>query len=193
MKGGRTFHAVSRVPWLTALALWHADTTYSSGSHFAPAAARSVASPPHEGTLAPLAAAHRLKLVSNDSAAYNVERRRGWRDHPEAPRRPASDTFHEKTPQWLVCDQPGGKSRLELRDQGYVRGRLEGRAPRYALDSEPLEDVTWADWDSLGRLLVATQGATLEIRTASNKIQGTRSLADFVPDPQPPPARARSW
>jgi len=27
MKGGRSFHAVSRVPWLTALALWHADAT----------------------------------------------------------------------------------------------------------------------------------------------------------------------
>jgi len=193
MKGGHTFHAVSRMPWLTALALWHADTTYGNGSHFTPARARSAPSHPHEGTIAPLAAVHHLQLTNNDSVAYGPERRRGWRDHPDAPRRPGSDTFHERTPQWLVCEQPAGKSRLELRDHGYVSGRLEGRVPRYTLDGEPLEDVTWADWDSRGRLLVATRSATLEIRTARNKIQSTRSLADFVPDPQPPPSRARGW
>ncbi len=69
--------------------------------------------------------------------------------------------------------RPGGASRLELRDRGYVSGRLAGRVPRYALDGGPLEDVTWADWDSRGRLLVATRSATLEIRTAKNKIQRT--------------------
>jgi hypothetical protein len=28
---------------------------------------------------------------------------------------------------------------------------------------------------------------------ARNKLQSSNSLADFVPDPQPPPSRARSW
>lgn len=193
MKGGHSFHAVSRMPWLTALALWKADTTYGNGSHFVAATKRADDWPPHEGTTAPLAKKYGLALAGNATVAYGVERRRGWRDHPEAPRRTASDTFHETTPQWLVCDQPGGSSRLELRDQGYASGRLEGRAPRYTLDGDALDGVTWADWDARGRLLVATRDACLEIRTANNKVRSSRSLADFEADPQPSPPRAQRW
>ncbi|MDQ3367972.1 MAG: hypothetical protein M3680_21310 [Myxococcota bacterium] len=193
MKGGHPFHAVSRVPWLTALALWHGDTTYGNGSHFAPARNRAPQWLPHEGSIEPLAKKYRYELVHNDSVAYGAERRRGWREHPDAVPRPRSDVYHEKTPNWLVCDQPGGASRLELRDQGYVSGRIEGRAPRYTLDGEPLDNVTWADWDQRGRLLVATREACLEIRSTTNRVTGSRSLADFVPDPDPPPGHARSW
>jgi hypothetical protein len=93
-----------------------------------------------------------------------------------------------------VCDQPGGQGRLELRDHGYARERLEGRAPSYVLDGEPLANVTWADWDARGRLLVATREARLEIRSATNKVKGSRSLVDdFEPDPRPPPKSARHW
>ncbi|HVK86520.1 MAG TPA: hypothetical protein VM513_20520 [Kofleriaceae bacterium] len=132
-----------------------------------------------------------LALVASRSAPYDVERRRGWREHPQAPRRGRSDTFDETRHQWLVRDQPRGESRLELRDRGYVRGRLEGRAPSYYLDGELLDDVTWADWDARGRLLVATRDAHLEIRSATNKVKASRSLADFDPDPRPPPSHAR--
>ena len=92
-------------------------------------------------------------------------------------------------------DRPGGDERLELRDNGYVRGRLEGRAPRYALDGESLTDVVWADWDARGRLLVATRAATVEIRTAKNKVTHSASLADdhWQPAPSAAPATARRW
>jgi hypothetical protein len=193
MKGGQPFHAVSRVPWLTALALWRADSTYTNGSHFVSGRSKAAEWTPHQGTIAPLRKKHGLALASNETRAYAAERLRGWREHPEAAPRPRSDVFHENTPQWLVADQPGGESRLELRDEGYVRGRLEGRNPCYSLDGEPLVDVSWADWDRRGRLLIATRRGTLEIRNANNNIQHSCSLAQFVPDPRPSPAHAQRW
>jgi len=189
MKGGRAFHAVSRVPWLTALAWWPADDTYSRGWHFEPAkGAASVAGAPEQGSIAPLADKHGLCLVASDASPYGAELRRGWLVHPQAPRRPQSDIWHEKTPHWLFRDRPSGDERLELRDEGYTRGRLEGRAPRYTLDGEPLDDVVWADWDARGRLLVATRTGSVEIRNSRNKVHASASLADFAPDPSPAPA-----
>jgi hypothetical protein len=81
---------------------------------------------------------------------------------------------------------------LELRDEGYVSGRLEGRAPRYALDGEPLTDVVWADWDTRGRLLVATRDGRLEIRSSKNRVTHAVEL-DWDPTPSPSPASAQRW
>lgn len=194
MKSGRAFHAVSKVPWLTALAFWGDDSTYSRGWHFEPVGRRAEpARDPDEGSIAPLATKHRLRLVANGPEPYAVELRRGWTRHADAPRRPAKDIWHEQTPQWLVRKRPGGDQRLELRDDGYVRGRLEGRAPRYALDGEPLPEVVWADWDTRGRLLVATRAGGLEIRTSTNKPTRATNLGDWTPKPVPAPTAARGW
>lgn len=199
LKGGQPFHAVSRLPWLTALALWFDNTTYGNGAHFEAVPARGKASgttfpdPPDQGTIAPLAKQHRLRLTHNAGLPYVAERQRGWTEHPEAMRRAPGDHFDERRPQWLVCDQPGGKSRLELRDTGYRRGRLEGRAPRYTLDGAALAGAVWADWDRTGRLLVATADGALEIRNAANQVRARATLADAAPDPQKPPSRALRW
>jgi hypothetical protein len=199
LKGGRPFHAVSRLPWLTALALWKDNTTYGSGAHFEPLPSRgsnvagTFREPPDQGTLLPLATQHRLRLIYNSGLPYDVERRRGWVEHANAAPLIAGDHFHERRHQWLVCNQPTGSARLELRDVGYQRGHLEGRAPTYTLDGEPLEGVTWADWDPRGRLLVATHEGTLEIRDARNRVRASTSLAGIEPDPRPPPPRAARW
>ena len=210
MKRGQAFHAVSRVPWLTALAFWRAGDTYSRGWHFERLGKRraneeDVSAPgwvhtitrleraPDEGSISPLASRHKLKLVANGVQPYGSERRRGWLVHPEASPRPKSDVWFEKTPQWLYRDRPGGEQRLALRDEGYTRGRFEGRAPRYTLDGERLADVSWADWDTRGRLLVTTRAGTAEIRNSANKIVASASLADWEPDPKPSPAHARRW
>jgi len=188
MKGGKTFSAISRVPWMTALALWFEDTTYSRGWHFAPDG-RADRIKTDQGSLGPLADRYGLDLRATLNGAYDAERRRGW---IVKSRRSKSDPWGEK-PQWLIRDQPGGECRLELRDDGYVRGRLEGRVPRYTLDGEPLEDVVWADWGARGRLIVTTRAGTAEIRSSRNKPKKVVSLADWEPDPRPPPGSARRW
>lgn len=192
MKGGRAFHAVSRVPWLTALALFHVDSTYHRGCHFEASGRPTPRLEPIEGSVEPLSTKHGLRLVANGPEPYAVELRRGWTPHTAAPRRPANDVWHERTPQWLVRQRPGGGETLELRDNGYVRGRLEGRAPQYLLDGEPLTGVVWADWDARGRLLVATRAGRLEIRNARNAVSH-ESVLEWTPSPAPPPASARRW
>lgn len=200
LKGGRAFHAVSRLPWLTSLALWRDDTTYGGGAHFEAVAARGAArggvafrDPADDGTIAPLTKHHGMRLVPHPAVPYSAERRRGWREHPHARPPAANDHFDERRAQWLVRDQPTGARRLELRDRGYQRGRFEGRAPAYALDGEPLEGVTWADWDRRGRLLIATREGSLEIRDHRGHLREACSLVGIAPDPRVAPSTATRW
>jgi hypothetical protein len=59
-----------------------------------------------------------------------------------------------------------------------------------------LDGVQWADWDAGGRLLVATDSGSLEVRhrTADGfDVVFTENLAALSPDPQPAPVWAREW
>jgi hypothetical protein len=71
--------------------------------------------------------------------------------------------------------------------------------PRYAIAdaaSRRLDGVQWADWDRLGRLLVATDAGELQVRetpfTAAS-VTWTADLATLTPEPVEPPAEARRW
>lgn len=198
MKGGKPFHAVSRVPWLTALAFWRDDSTWTTGHHFAPIAQALPSTVTLDGgSLVELGTRHRLCLVPNSGAPYEAERRRGWTEHPDAPpRAKKGDVWDERRPQRLMLRQPSGSRVLELRDEGYARGRFEGRAPRYFVDDAPLVDATWADWAASGELLVALRTGRLEIRAYKKgavRVRAAHDIADFTPDPQPAPPAALRW
>lgn len=59
-----------------------------------------------------------------------------------------------------------------------------------------LDDLQWADWDSKGRLLVATRDGNLQVRITMPKgfeTEFEEDLAGLTPDPAPSPDWARSW
>ena len=222
MKGGRAFHAVSRMPWLTALALWRAPSTYSNGGHFVKVPRRGVKpsdeflqGPPSIGDSTPLLQQHRLRLVGNATTAYKAERRRGWLEHKACPPREAKDVWDERRAQILFHNHPTRKLRLILTCGGitHVLGNIEGRKPSYSIEhgatSTPLPDVVWADWDRQGQLLVATAAGALEIRDVVHGADAatvgghagelrfncvtSSSLAGVRPDPSPSPLSAQRW
>ena len=69
--------------------------------------------------------------------------------------------------------------------------RYELRSGRLTRD---LEDVQWAEWDPMGRLLVATSDGRLQIRDGGGgTILWKADEGELGPDPMPPPAEASTW
>lgn len=203
LKGGDPFHAVSRLPWVTALALWRDNSTYGTGCTIERVegdqrGSGGMSDTPSIGTIAPLWESHRMRLVGYRNEGYARERHLGWREHPDCEPRAATDTFDEHRRQVLYRDH--GRSRLVLSDDGISRdpGAIEYRKPRYRLERNDivteLVDVTWADWDHRGRLLVATTAGALQIRNPANgHVLHDHDLAAHRPDPKAPPPEARDW
>jgi hypothetical protein len=198
-RGVATYSAVSRAPWLTALAAWGEAGTWTRGYHFVD---RAPGAPPSlRAEVGDLAQLRGVDLVPTPVVQYAAERRRGWVEHEASPPRAPGDVWDERRQAVLVRARPRGEGRLVLRDRGWSpAGNVEGRGPAYTLEhgrrSEPLDDAAWADWDAVGRLLVATRDGRLEIRRvhrAGSEVERRYDLGAARPDPRPPPPEAAAW
>ncbi|MFN7934205.1 MAG: hypothetical protein U0R19_12815 [Bryobacteraceae bacterium] len=189
LKAGRpnwpmTYFAVSKVPYLQALAAWNTAGTWTWGCHFSSNGALDIQAciedqPFHGAYPHPV----RCRGFSCDWKAREVanETKRGWL--------PTAD------PTILRRPQPNGNATLILINHG------EGVLPDYFLEAPagkltPLPDTTWCDWDRRGCLLLATHPRTLTISTCRDgKLHPawSASLNSLRPDPQPAPAWAARW
>lgn len=196
--GLKTYHAVSRAPWLFALAAWPEAGTYTRGLHFVPAAEAPPLPPAAHGDAAPLARA-RLGLVRTAPVAYAAERRRGWVEAADCPVRGANDMWDERRRVVLEKARPHGVERLRLEDDGLVDSAVgfDNRRPRYrwsrGAESALIEGADWCDWDSSGRLLVAGDERLRILDGASREELWSKDLASLVPNPRAAPDWARTW
>jgi hypothetical protein len=194
------YSAVSRLPWLYALAAWAESGTWTRGHHFVArdAAEAGDVGAPDAGDVGFLRG--RLRLVATPAVQYAAERRRGWVEHERCPPRGTNDVWDERRAVVLAKTQPGEQRRLVLEDRGYMPDAgVEGRAPAYSLEQGgrevALPDVAWADWDHAGRLLVATHAGALEMRELrgpSPRTLARHDLAALRPDRKPAPEWARN-
>ncbi len=197
---GSIYEAISRLPWLTALVAWEAGTTYTRGFHFDDVAGQSDLGTPDFGDAGPCLARFGLRL--NPPIQFAVERRRGWSEAPGTPSRESGGPWDEQRRIEMRKHQPNG--RLMLHVEGSFAGFRTSPgwhepAAYYlsdGIDLTPLNGVQWADWDSQGRLLVATAQGALEIRTLDGTDQTVvfkEDLSGLAPDPSPPPEWAAHW
>ena len=226
--GLHTYTAVSKLPWLFALAAWPELGTWTRGSHFVeaemPQRGENVAQDeceavegwralpgvratwelgePQMGSIGPLRTRHGLGLLRTAPFQYANERRRGWVEHELCPPRGPGDLWDEKRSVVLEKPQPNGSGMLVLTDGGWSaeEARVEGRAPVYRLAKgrrrTELPEARWADWDSKGRLLVATHDGRLQIRNVDAPDLSTvreHDLGALPPAPGPAPKSAQSW
>jgi hypothetical protein len=201
VSGLQTYSAVSKAPWLFALAAWRELGTWTRGYHFVEGALEedevSIGVPQH-GDLGPM---KRYRLARTDPRQYDNERRRGWVEHELCPPHKPSDVWDEARSVILAKPSPDGKRRLVLQDQEWISGvpgRIEGRSPLFRLEKgrriTELPDAVWADWDSVGRLLVATREGKLQIHNLeSGKLLREAAIAPLRPVPRAAPAWAQSW
>jgi hypothetical protein len=182
------YYAVSKAPWLHALAAWRVGSTWASGCEFRPDGSFALdldpVVPPDHGsfpgarhTRTPFRTTGRTMFVERDVAR---ELRTGWRLVSDLP---------------FVIERDGLRAVHEGHD--FDAHAVEGALLRYQLDGEPLGGVAWADWDAAGRLLVATVGGRIEIR---ERLEGgglattwTHDLNALEPDPGQAPGWAQRW
>ena len=196
--GLKTYQAISRAPWLFALAAWPEAGTYTRGQHFvAKDDAPPLAAAMH-GDATPLAKLG-LGLLRTSVASYATERRRGWVEAADCPARGANDMWDERRAVALEKPRPVGVETLRLEDDGLVDSALgfDNRRPRYRWlrgnESVLLEGADWCDWDALGRLLVAKEDALRILDGATRKELSRHDLSSLAPNPQMAPAWAQTW
>ncbi|WP_245677709.1 hypothetical protein [Chondromyces crocatus] len=200
-----SYSIVSKLPWLYALAAWKESGTWTRGYHFVERQGRDEPpwdiGPPGEGDVVPLRA--RYGLARTEPFQYAAEHRRGWTAHERCPARGPNDMWDERRQVVLVRTRPGGSERLVLTDTGLNTARpfaIEGRRPDYHLERRgrevALPDVTWADWDARGRLLLATSYGCLQIRDVDKHpmpVRWERDLEHLPPAPGSAPEHVRRW
>lgn len=202
---GATYVAISRLPWLTALAAWGTCGTWTRGLHFVEDPGAWPVGPPDEGDAGPCRG--RLGLAFTPPATFAVERRRGWTETADTPPRQPGDVWDEQRADLVKMEKPrpGSEGRVRLVVEGRFaafRSSLPGepKGADYVLvgggQREPLADVQWADWDAGGRLLVATRDGRLQARhldAAGLSVRWEVDLSGLTPDPAPAPDEARRW
>jgi hypothetical protein len=211
---GATYIAISRLPWLTALAAWRTSGTWTRGAHFVAEAGRCDLGPPDAGDASGLR--DRYGLAMTEAAAYPVERRRGWRETPDAPARAATDRWEERGTDEVAMARPQPepvRGRAPWNDRtrpwlvvsgGYAAHREAPQhhdPPRYELRDRPagsvlahLDGVQWADWAGGGELLTGTTDGRLQIRDrVTLQVSWEHDLAPMGPNNAEPPAEASHW
>lgn len=194
------YEAISRLPWLHALAAWNAGSTYTRGIRFDSQARTSDLGSPEVGDVAPCL--RRYGLRANRASQFAVERRRGWVETEDSPPRDPDDLWDEKRRVRMLKSQPSGAAVLEV-EGSYAAFRDNPRLREPACysvvehgDITVLEDVQWADWAASGVLLTATREGYLEAHEWS---RGARrrcfreDLSALRPAPEPAPEWAREW
>jgi hypothetical protein len=199
---GPTYVAISRLPWLTALAAWGTCGTWTRGLHFVARGDHAGVGEPGHGDIRPLRRV--LGLAATRPASFQVERRRGWRETSGSPPRAPGDMWDERRAETLTLEKarPGAPgTRLLVR--GWFAAFRESSpakgSARYAIgrggEERELEGIQWADWAARGRLLVATAEGALQIRGGprADDILSEVDLRALSPDPVAPPDEARRW
>lgn len=187
-----SWSAISRPPYLTALAFWPVGDTYGGGGLFRDDTIIELDRP------FPLKLAEGFELPSwlriehfgarkswaEDDAVWRARLERdGWQNG-------AGPVWEKAHP--LMPDQY--KLRMTLRDRNHVEYELVRGTNAHLLD-----EAEWADWDWRGDLLFATRGVLSRLTYANDALasdEHVRVIADFSSltfEPLVSPPEARVW
>jgi hypothetical protein len=191
---GEAYVAISKLPWLKALHAFATCGTWTRGFYFSEDAG---CDNPDDAKL-PIP----YGLRSIPVIQFANERRRGWAEAPDSPLRVSGDVWDQHRNARLQKYQPGGNRLLRVESLGWAGGEfgvgqaVDGLRVRYSLksdgDFEFLDDFQWADWDTEGKLLVATRSGKLQVRS----LRAGRTETLFEEDLsllEPIPSRAPAW
>ncbi|GAA0442810.1 hypothetical protein Acor_82150 [Acrocarpospora corrugata] len=204
------FFAVSRTPWLSALAAWQTYGTYTIGCRFTRDGSLTISGAmqerPFHGRF-PNKVAVEVGHTNWVRRDIQNELKRGWRP----PREPLDLPLDpDEAAVVIQRTRPTGHgTALILAHTGvdFQRHSIEGVQVRYFRKDRdgritPLPDAAWADWDHGGRLLLATREGRVAIheqKTVQDRRKGTwtetwtHDLRDLEPAPAPAPDWAEGW
>jgi hypothetical protein len=195
---GDAYVALSKLPWLTALHAFATCGTWTRGYYFT----EDDAGDHTKQVKLPIA----YGLRSIPVVQFANERRRGWEEAPDSPRRDPADAWDQRRNARMRKRQPGGARLLCVESVGWAGGEfgvgqaVDGLQVHYWLEDEgnpePLDHLQWADWDRAGNLLAATRSGKLQLVKLGGgdpEILFEEDLCQLAPDPAPAPAWAGQW
>jgi hypothetical protein len=185
---GSTWTAVSRPPYLTALALWPMGDTWGGNGVFLD---------------------NRTVLLTTSSLSF------GAKHHPDHPPGPLNvveyypmrdeDLRRDAVPCWLFRWERAASGSwkktcgdLTIEGQGRFSGSYPSIYTLYRNEGEPLGtfEANWADWDQQGRLVATAGGRVLEGNLTKGRGLLWRQLAamnEEKPTPMETPEWAQRW
>lgn len=202
--GGYTYAwtAVSKVPYLTALALWPKGDCWWGGGLFQDNYTVFLNHRPSEATPHPRHLPTRLRVIPNPDAAGEDDplysqrlTRDGWQIRQEWQWEHLGwDGYRTTTPELRARAHPNGRLRLvlERRLDGLryrERFSIEAPAARHPID---LDGAEWVDWDQAGRLVFVRRGAVWASPVQGSEIEEPNALIDLTAD-QPAPRQTPRW
>ncbi|NJP26662.1 hypothetical protein FLW53_21200 [Microbispora sp. SCL1-1] len=199
-----TYFAVSKTPWLTALTAWQTHGTWTGGCEFAPDNSLTISASMDKK---PFHGSYPYRVTVRDLDHDWVRRdlqnelNRGWRPLPQE----AAKRLPPELRQAVLIERTrrGDDHALVLAHTGtdFQRHGIEGVQVSYLRREAdgaftPLPEAVWADWDSKGRLLMATRDGLVTItdrQSGSWTRTWSQDLRDLTPAPAPSPHWAREW
>jgi hypothetical protein len=194
--------AISRPPYLTALAVWPKGDTWNGGGQFATEHDIVLNHPRGQAEPDPGRPAPKVRIVQyatargeDDTVYWPLLERNGWR------RRPAEAWPREAFEVW-ARPRVRSKLTLEMAVVGVRRRpgawyRVEYRIVDERRQSEEwLGLLDWADWDHAGHLVFARAGCLFRRPVVRGRPGAPVQLADFSAlafEPVVAPEWARSW
>jgi len=188
--------AVSKPPYLTALALWPKGDTYRGGGSFTTDRDLLLNHPPEAASPHPnhLPVGLRVKpTTKRDVLLIRSSHQDGWRVLQSL----KYDYWERRTllPGVIEKKIPSGKMKLQVEvyfdpDEQWVCSLVTDRGKEFAIGIG-----TWADFDHAGRLVFASEGKLFSARLKDGKV-GLREIHDFTqakPTSVKPPAWATQW
>lgn len=195
---GEAYVALSKLPWLAALYAFSTCGTWTRGYYFTEDGGGDNLEHPK------LPIPYGLRSIP--AVQFANERRRGWEEAPDSPKRDSGDAWDERRNARMQKRQPGGNCLLCVESLGWAGGEfgvdqaVDGLRVHYWLETdgrlELLDDLQWADWHREGHLLAATRGGKLQVWRLDgdgHEILFEEDLSNFEPSPGPAPAWAERW
>src|SRR5262245_6120942 len=195
---GEAYVALSKLPWLAALYAFRTCGTWTRGYYFTEDKTAD------DSEWAGLPIPYGLRPIP--VIQFANERRRGWSEATDSPRRVPSDAWDQHRNARMQKLQPGGGRRLCVESLGWAGGEhggdqaVDGLRVSYWLetddDLQPLNHVQWADWDREGHLLIATRSGKLQawnLDGETSQVLFEEDLSLLEPNPVPAPAWAQQW
>ncbi|MFC1580291.1 hypothetical protein ACFL4N_05200 [Thermodesulfobacteriota bacterium] len=195
---GEAYVALSKLPWLKALHAFPTCGTWTRGYYFTED--EDCENP--GDTKLPIPYGLRSIAV----VQFANERRRGWEEAADSPKRDTRDAWDERRNARIQKRQPGGDRLLCVESMGWAGGEfgmdqaVDGLRVSYWLESDGeiqlLDHLQWADWDREGHLLVATRSGKLQVLhldSDGSEVLFEEDLSRSEPNPAPAPSWAQRW
>jgi hypothetical protein len=201
--------ALSRPPWLTALALWPKGDCWHGGGLFLGNKRLLLNHRPERAKPHPRHRPQSLEVVSNPDAAGEDDPiysqrldRDGWvvRQKWQIEQRGYPEFYRTIAPEVRARSRRSGERSQTV----LIERRIDGLRYRELFRTEgfaapvvpPVDAMDWLDWDQAGRLVVLGDGRIWSAEVVKAVAKPFRELLDLrgdMPEDREAPAAARSW